>query len=293
MSTVIVFGSTGLLGSRLLPLLQAGGYKVIAQTRKKEGGVCLNPLDRNSIAKAFSYHNPIAIINLIGLTNVDQCEGDPESAWLANTSVVSSITDVILSLYPNKDLRPYLVHVSTDQIYYGHGPHSENSAHPINVYALTKYTGELLAQRINSSILRTNFFGRSTLIDRPSFSDWIIRELKQGNELTLFDDVRFSGIHIETLCAIIILCIKLHPIGIFNVGCHDSISKAQFALELANQLNLNIDNVKIGKLSDVSLRARRPFDMSLNIQKFENVFKMHCPSIINEINKTVLEYKNG
>ena len=44
---------------------------------------------------------------------------------------------------------------------------------------------------IDYLILRTNFFGNS-LVDKQSFSDFIINNLKKKNKIYLFEDVYFN-----------------------------------------------------------------------------------------------------
>ena len=65
---------------------------------------------------------------------------------------IESIVDVLREF---KDI--FLIHISTDQLYSGEGPHIENKINPLNVYALTKRLGEIEASKVPSSILRTNF----------------------------------------------------------------------------------------------------------------------------------------
>jgi len=292
MSSVIVFGATGLLGASLLPVLRARGYTVLAQSRGPGGDLCLDPSDRIAVCAALAIHRPAAVINLVAATNVDQCETQTELAWQANASVVAAIAEGILALGNDPSSRPHLVHLSTDQVYDGPGPHAEDEAHPINVYGLSKYTGELLAERVGATVLRCNFYGRSRCAGRVSFSDWLVRNLRDKTAITVFDDVKFSAIHIGTLCQIIARSIELRPSGIFNAGCRDGISKASFALALARALGLPTDNVKVGISADAALRARRPLDMTLHVARLEAALNLQCPKMLDEIERTSKEYLN-
>ncbi len=292
MSTVIVFGASGLLGASLVPALRACGHTVLAQSRDSGADLCLDPFDRISVAAALALHRPDAVVNLVAATNVDQCETHTELAWQANAGVVAAIAEGILALGNDPVSRPHLVHISTDQVYDGPGPHAEEVVHPINVYGLSKYTGELLAERVGATVLRSNFYGRSRCAGRVSFSDWLVRSLREKTPLTVFDDVKFSAIHIGTLCEFIARSIELRPAGIFNAGCRDGISKAGFALALARALGLPTDNVKVGTSADAALKARRPVDMTLQVARIEAVFNLQCPNMLSEIESTSKEYLN-
>jgi dTDP-4-dehydrorhamnose reductase len=237
-------------------------------------------------------HRPVAVVNLVAATNVDQCETQTDLAWAANAGVVAAIAEGILALGTDSATRPHLVHISTDQVYDGPGPHSEDEVHPINVYGLSKYTGELLAERVGATILRTNFFGRSHCAGRESFSDWLVRSLRDKTPITVFDDVKFSAIHIGTLCDFIARSIELRPAGIFNAGCRDGVSKAGFALALAHALDLPIDNIKVGTSASMVLKARRPLDMTLQVARLEAALDLQCPKIFHEIEHTSKEYLN-
>ena len=292
MSTVIVFGGSGLLGSSLVPALRACGHTVFAQSRGLGADLCLDPSDRGAVAESLAQHRPSAVINLIAATNVDQCETQPELAWQANAGVVAAIAEGILALHSDPASRPHLVHISTDHLYDGRGPHAEDEVHPINVYGLSKFTGELLAERVGATVLRTNFFGRSRSAGRVSFTDWLVHNLREKTPITVFEDVKFSAIHINTLCDYIVRSIVLRPAGIFNAGCRDGISKAGFAVALARALSLSTENVQCGTSADVVLRARRPLDMTLQVAHFEAAFNLQCPNILNEIQYTAKEYLN-
>lgn len=291
MANIIVFGASGLLGANLVPTLRLLGHAVLTQSRGEGADLCLDPLDRTAVVAAMALYRPAVVVNLVAATNVDQCEVEPELAWQANAGVVASITEGIRCLGGGA-LRPHLVHVSTDQVYDGPGPHAEDEVHPINVYGLSKYTGELLAEREGATVLRSNFYGRSRCVGRLSFSDWLVRSLRDSVPITVFDDVKFSAMHIDTLCNIIARSIDRRPVGIFNAGCRDAISKADFALALASALGLSSTKVKVGTTADVTLKARRPLDMSLQVARLEAVLDMQCPSMHAEIEHTAKEYLN-
>lgn len=293
MTTVMVFGASGLLGSSLVPALQACGYNVITQSRSSGTDVSLNPSVKSEVAAVLDAYRPAAVVNLIAATSVDQCELHPDLAWEANAGVVAVIADSIVDQNDDPKLRPHLVHVSTDQVYDGMGPHAEKKVSPINVYGLSKITGELLAERVGATVLRTNFYGRSRCKGRVSFSDWLVRSMRERIPITVFDDIKFSAIHIDTLCSIISRSIEYRVPGVFNAGCRDGVSKAHFAMALAKALSLPTDHVSVGSSTSLSLKARRPIDMTMNVALLESTLRIKCPNMLEEIEHTAKEYLNG
>lgn len=292
MSLVIVFGATGMLGTSLVPALQTLGHTVIAQSRGAGANLSLDPLDKAAVIDSLVQYRPEAVVNLIAATNVDQCELNQSMAWKANAEVVANLAEGIAFVKEKLNIRPHLIQISTDQVYGGDGPHSEDYVRPVNIYALSKYSGELIAMRVAATVIRTNFYGRSRCTGRPSLSDWLVGNLRDANPITVFDDVKFSALNINTLCDIIAECIEHRPVGVFNAGCRDSISKAGFAFTLARALDLSTDQITIGSIEGASLNARRPSDMSLEVSRFENMLGFQFPNILDEIHRAAAEYQN-
>jgi dTDP-4-dehydrorhamnose reductase len=290
MDKIIVFGANGLLGSSLCPYLKFAGFQVLTVGRSAKLDHVLDVTKVDPIKQFFNAVRPDHVINLIAATNVDHCEVDAAMATKVNALIPAAISRAAATSDVN-DI--HLVQISTDQVYEGVGDHAEEDVGPVNVYGLTKLAGELMMDQRHTAVLRTNFYGRSTLSDRPSFSDWIVSSLTDGKDITLFKDVRFSALHMSSLCLIIqkVLTSKLE--GTYNVGCRNSIFKSDFALALAAELGLSTSSAKVGALSDIILKARRPLDMTLNVRKLEDALGIQCPDIHEEINKTAKEYVNA
>jgi dTDP-4-dehydrorhamnose reductase len=286
-STVVVFGAYGLLGATLCPVLSNFGYHVLKQSRGNIGDVCCNPTDMAEVAGVLNSIQPVAVINLVALSNVDVCEADLPAAFVTNVRSV----EVLVSAIEKTESIPHLIHISTDHVYKGVGPHVEGSVSPINNYALTKYTSELLALQVGASIFRTNFIGKSRSDSRQSFTDWIFQSLVGGRYFTVFDDVFFSALSMQTLSICVAKALEVRLAGVFNVGTRDGISKASFAQKFASSLGLNTDMMRIGSVLDMKLSAPRPTDMRLNVRRFENAFGIDMPDMDKEIQKVADEYR--
>jgi dTDP-4-dehydrorhamnose reductase len=72
-------GSTGILGSDLLQLLEANNHEVIAFS-----SVNINLSDNNEINKRVKDFNPDVILHCAALTNVDACEDNRAEALKIN-----------------------------------------------------------------------------------------------------------------------------------------------------------------------------------------------------------------
>lgn len=286
-SVILILGAEGMLGATLCPSLSAMGYRVLRQSRRTGTEVCFDPLDKAAVAAALAEHQPDAVVNLIAESNVDACQLDMRRAYLANVRTVENLVSTMAAELSTA----HLIQISTDHVYDSVGPHTESAALPCNAYALTKYAGELAALRSGATVMRTNFFGRSRSASRNSFSDWVVNSLRSTAEFTVFDDVYFSALHMTTLTQCVAYAIRQQHSGIFNVGCKDGLSKADFAQLLASELGLDTSTMKIGSVKDVSLLAPRPFDMRMDVRSFERSFGVEMPGMAQEIELAVSEYK--
>jgi dTDP-4-dehydrorhamnose reductase len=286
-NNVVIFGANGLLGATLCPQLRSIGWRVRTQSRQEGADIKCNPLDVNSVRRALNECQPKAIINLIAISNVDYCETHVLEAYLAHVKVIEVISTVASEL---KSI-PHIVHISTDHLYDGSGPHQEGEVCPINVYALSKLAGEMIALRAGATVLRTNFFGLSQSSSRSSFTDWIYKSLNSGSSITVFDDVLFSALNMSTLSSYISKSIEMRHKGVFNVGSREGISKAKLATIFAEELSLDTTSMMVGSIKDVLLPTPRPFDMRLDVSAFESKFRICMPAMVDQVREAAIEYR--
>ena len=156
MASICIVGGTGMLGATLVPSLRDLGHKVVCFSRKSkdEEAMVVDYSNHDSLERALDACNPSFVINLAALTNVDECEKNPHLAYSANVRIVE-----ILSGWIRKSTSCHLIQISTDHVYDGTGPHVEEKIKIVNYYGFSKYSGELAASLVPSTILRTNFFG--------------------------------------------------------------------------------------------------------------------------------------
>jgi dTDP-4-dehydrorhamnose reductase len=286
MTRVLLIGASGMLGCSLAPMLERAGHSVFKQSRGEGYDIRLDILSDQAWVDCLHEIRPDVVVNLAAGTNVDKCELDPQFATAANLSPLITFRKASEAT----GIKPHMVQISTDQVYDGEGPHPEALVCPCNVYGLSKLAGELAIWDYPATIFRTNFFGMSRAPNRLSLSDWIVGSIRQETRITLFRDVMFSGVHIDTLCSYIGLAIEKKPIGVFNVGIHDGISKADFGLRLASELNLDTSRIKVGSVREFDFKARRPLDMRMQTKRFEDEFGIRSPDSSSQIDKTVNEY---
>ncbi len=286
-SKVLILGSSGLLGSELMSGPYFCKYQIVSQSLKSETDFKVDLEDYNKVIKLLEQVQPDIIVNLVGLTNVDDCEKFPSRAYRLNVKIVENIVDAIQKF----SFKPYLIHISTDQVYDSEGVCSEKNTNLSNYYAFSKFCGELIASKTNGTILRTNFFGKSKNSLRTSLTDWIFNELNNGNKVNVFEDILFNPLSMNSLCKIIELVAEKKIEGIFNLGSNHGMNKSDFAFQFAKILNLSISNLNKARVSDAKfLNAYRPKNMLMNLNKFENKFNIKLPNLMDEIELAAKEY---
>ena len=282
----LVTGAYGFLGSSLCDYLENQGHEVTRASRRASAQLQLDPSDSVALLRALERFSPNVLINLIAMTNIDSCERDPAKAYRVNAGVVQSI-GTALQCAPSV----HLIHLSTDQVYDGPGPHAESCVAPANVYAITKLAGEMLAERQSATVLRVNFIGRSKSPGCASLTDWIVDSLLQRKEITLFNDVFFSPLHLSSLSEAIESVLTRRIPGIFNLGARGGVSKAELGITLADRLGLPRDHVALGSVKTAQMEARRPKDMVMDSMRFEQTFGYKLPRMDDEITRSASDYK--
>jgi dTDP-4-dehydrorhamnose reductase len=287
---ILLLGSSGLFGSTLAPFLSLRGHDVKTHSRGAGSQYQADLNDPKDAYDLLRMIEPEVIVNLVGLTDVDRCETQPNQAYLANVRTVENISGWI-----KQKITPcHLVHLSTDQVYDGITPHTEEHVTLTNYYAFSKYAGELAATSVPSTILRTNFFGRSHCAKRASLTDWLFGSLSNSQPIQVFDDVLFNPLSMATLSEMIELTIQKKTIGVFNLGSHGGMSKADFAFAFAEELNFSTSSMTRTSTDQVTfLKTYRPKDMRMDSSKFENTLGVRLPLLKDEIKRVAREYREA
>lgn len=146
---VLVIGANGQLGSDLCKELES--FDLIALAHSE-----IEITDVDSVKRAFNKWKPDIIINTAAYPRVDDCEDDPDKAFLVNALGARNVA-VAAQEHGSK-----LVHISTDYVFGGEGqdvPYTEFDAPiPINTYGKSKLAGESLVRHLcpKHFIIRTS-----------------------------------------------------------------------------------------------------------------------------------------
>lgn len=206
------------------------------------------------------------LINCVGLTNVEKCESNKNLSNYLNSEIPNILAKASM------DCKTKFIHISTDHLFDGLDSFytEKDIVNPINQYAKSKHIGEkkVLENNDEALVIRTNFFGKGPK-HKLSFSDLIIKYLESNNKIGLFSDVFYTPIHISELVRAVDILIQKNQKGIFHIVSNERISKYEFGILIAEEMNISpkmISEEKIVNRLDLNIR---PKDMSLSNYKLK------------------------
>ena len=216
------------------------------------------------------------VLNCIGLTNVEVCESKPYEAFKINTQLPRIIANACNSTNTK------FIHISTDHLFDDQNIlySEEDEVRLINVYAKSKYEGELeVLNNCQSSIIcRTNFFGYGPA-HKNSFSEWIEESARNNQEIVLFTDVFFTPVSGANLAFCAHKLLENNFSGIFNISSDKKISKFDFGKLICKKLNIPSCSILPGSIEDRLDLVSRPKAMGLSNEKLNKAIKNHNLSI--------------
>ncbi|MDP5139162.1 MAG: SDR family oxidoreductase, partial [Spirosomaceae bacterium] len=246
MKRILITGSNGLLGQKLVELLiENDEVAVIATARGKNRlpfskGYEYRPMDITNAEQVLAVINetsPDVVINTAAMTNVDQCETDKENCWQQNVKAVEYLTAAC------KHNDAFLLHLSTDFIFDGaDGPYDETAeANPVSFYGWSKLAAEkiLLHSDIRYAIARTVLvYGIAYDMSRSNIILWVKNSLESGKNINVVTDQWRTPTLAEDLAKGCALIAEKEAEGIFNISGKDFLTPYEMAIKTADYFKL-------------------------------------------------------
>ena len=193
MTSEIIYGGTGLLGSNYLLYKKKKNIFNVFKTRKATNAKNVK-INLSNISNFIKKKKIKIILNFAAITNIEDCEKNKKIAYKTNVKL-----PIELSKIANK-LKIKFIHISTDHYICKNLPIKEKSnVKTCNYYSKTKLLAEKKILRFNKNalIIRTNFFKSKT--KKKSFFENIVDSTKKKTNSYLFDDVYFNPVSIKFL----------------------------------------------------------------------------------------------
>ncbi|TFH48079.1 MAG: SDR family oxidoreductase [Methanothrix sp.] len=211
---------------------------------------------------------PQYIVLTAAMTNVDACESDRLGAWKANALGPKNIA------LAARDIGAKLIYISTDYVFNGErGMYREgDSTSSINYYGESKLAGESFIQ----DILEDYVIARTSVLyglnpTRLNFVTWAVDEMKKGNRINIVND-QFTSPTLSSNLADMILIIR-DQTGVFHTCGSERINRYDFSIKIARAFRLDESLVNPITSNQLSWKARRPRDSSLDTSKVSRFSK--------------------
>ncbi len=279
MKTILVTGSNGLLGQKLVELLiQQPEIKVIATARGENRLPFKNGYDYFSmditkpeeIAHVIQKTSPDVIIHGAAMTNVDQCEFEKEACWVQNVKAV----EYIVTECQKHNI--FLCHVSTDFIFDGAtGPYTEEEeANPLSFYGWSKYAAEKVVRHsgIRWAIARTVLvYGIAFDMSRSNIILWVKKSLDEGKNIKVVTDQWRTPTLAEDLAMGCFLIADKEAEGVYNISGKDLLTPYEMAIMTADYFGLDKNLIAEADSSNFTQSAKRPARTGFILDKSKEV----------------------
>jgi dTDP-4-dehydrorhamnose reductase len=264
---ILITGSNGLLGQKLLKLLlQQESVKVLASSLGPNRSLFdnhaydyfdLDITDEKSVGQLIQDQQPEVVINTAAMTQVDLCETEKQKCWKLNVLAVENLARACA------DQGSFLVHLSTDFIFDGKkGPYLESdSPNPISYYGESKLASEEIVHQsgASASILRTVLvFGYEPSISRSNIILWVKKSLEEGKSINVVTDQWRTPTLAEDLAMGCWLSAQKKQSGIFNISGEEMMTPYDMAIQTADCFGLNRSLIRPVDGTVFSQAAKRP-----------------------------------
>ncbi len=262
---ILVTGSNGLLGQKLIELLEADQSIDLIATAARPLSIplirgefrLLDITDESAVNQIIDETRPDVVINTAAMTQVDHCETQREACWKANVIAVEYLVNA------SKRNNVHLVHVSTDFIFDGTKELLDENAipGPVNFYGESKLAGEkvIISSSISWSILRTVLvYGVTRDMSRSNIVLWVKKSVEEGKTIQVVNDQWRTPTLAEDLAKGCYLAATKKAKGIFNISGKDYLSAYDIAIRTADFFKLDKSLIKETDSTKFTQPARRP-----------------------------------
>ena len=228
---IMIIGSEGMLGHDLVDILSVDN-EVITTT--------IDTLDITDIKKTIETvkkNNPDVLIHAAAFTDVDGSESNPDLAFKVNALGTRNVAVAC------NEINCAMVYICTDYVFDGTNNtsyHEYDQTKPLGVYGKTKHTGEVYIRDILNKfyIVRTAWlYG----YHGPNFVTTMLNLAKTTKNISVVNDQIGSPTYTVDLANAIALLIKRPSYGIYHVTNSESCSWYDFAKEIFNQTNIEVE----------------------------------------------------
>ncbi len=256
---VLLTGSTGFIGARVVTALAAAGHTPILTSRAgSPTTTALDLTDLRATAPALAATRPDAVIHSAAVRDLAQCEREPDLARLVNLEATKHIARACQSSGIT------LVFVSTDQVFDGvSGNYSESApTNPVNVYGETKARAEEAVLATGGKVARVALTLGHSKEGTRSPNEHVVNALRAGQSCTLFTNEYRTPIHVDDVATALVEMLTIDT-PVLHLGGPDRVNRLDLGLAIARAYHLDT-TLCTPATSNNSPTLRRAPDTSLD-----------------------------
>ena len=272
---VLITGSNGLLGQKLVDYCIAHNIDFVPTSKGEnrnskcpsERYVEMDITNEAEVMSVLTHLQPTHVIHTAAMTNVDQCELQPDECELINVSATRYLVRACNEIDAHFQL------LSTDFVFDGEkGNYSEeDEMNPLSVYAKSKVDAEEIVANestTENSIVRTIIvYGKAENLSKSNIIAWAKAALEKGDPLSIVDDQFRAPTWAEDLAAGCMGVIEHKKTGVFHVAGPETMSIHELVLRIGKHFGLKTDQVSKVSSTTLNQAAARPPKTGFNLSK--------------------------
>ncbi|MHB1922820.1 MAG: SDR family oxidoreductase [Chitinophagaceae bacterium] len=280
---VLITGANGLLGQHLVTTFSKKlNFEVIAtgkgETRNKNfpevNYIDLDICNPQIVQKVILSHHPDIIIHGAAMTNVDECELNPEKCRLTNIFATQNLVDAA------RKVGAFFLFLSTDFIFDGiNGPYKEeDQPNPISIYGESKLEAEKIVQGsfLKWAIARTVLvYGFVEGLSRTNIILWVKNSLERGKMIQVVDDQWRTPTLVQDLAEGCFLIASGNWSGIYNISGNELMTPFEMAIKTAEFFKLDKKLIQRSDGSIFQQAAKRPARTGFIVDKAIGILGYH------------------
>ena len=272
---ILLTGSNGLLGQKIVRQCLKNKIDFCATSKGSNRNpdcpddlyVEMDITSKDSVLNILERYRPTHVIHTAAMTNVDQCELQPDVCNKMNTEAVEIV------FRASKALNAHFQLLSTDFVFDGlKGDYTEDDVvNPLSEYAKSKVEAEqiLLSDDYkNWSIARTIIvYGEGHHLTRSNIVLWAVEALRKGDPLNIVDDQFRAPTWADDLAWGCLQICRKNEAGIFHLSGPETMSIYDLVCRIAIYLGISIDGINRVQTNGLTQAAQRPPKTGFNLMK--------------------------
>lgn len=290
---VLVFGGSGLVGSRFLQI-NSNRFDIDAPD-----STLVDITDYKQVLSFMRKIDAGVVINFAAFTSVEEAEKQKDDkeglAYKLNAIGAKNVAQIC------KDLGKYLVQISTEYVFDGiksDVPYTEeDQINPINWYGQTKYSGEQFVKESGCDycLVRISMPYSAYYEQKGDIARFFLNELKEKKQIRAVKDQNITPILTDDIASALAAIIEKQNFGTYHVASKSYTSPFDFAKMIAQAFNLDVSLVMPIRLEEYNQKKQAKLlkNSWLSPSKFEKEFGEGILHTVEESVKLIYINQNG